>query len=81
MMAILLDDHHLVSDTSVEELHIFAARIGMKRAWFQDHRFPHYDVLSKWRRLKAMSLGAEIVTSREIVRRAIRKEAEIDGQR
>lgn len=71
-MAILLDNHHLVSDTSLKELHDFALRIGMKREWFQDHRFPHYDVLSETKWLKAMSLGAQMVTSREIVRRAIR---------
>jgi hypothetical protein len=48
---------HMTSDTSLAELHEFAARIGMKRAWFQDGRHPHYD-LNESRRAKAVKLGA-----------------------
>lgn len=71
-MAILLDSHHLVSDTSLDELHTFAKSLGMKREWFQNHRFPHYDVLSPTKRRRAIHLGAQAATSREIVRRSIR---------
>ncbi len=29
----------------MEELHEFAARLGLQRRWFQDKgRYPHYDV-------------------------------------
>jgi hypothetical protein len=48
---------HLVSDTSEQELHLFAQRIGLRRSWFQDGRNPHYDV-TKSVRAKAIILGA-----------------------
>lgn len=50
---------HLMADT-LDELHAFAAAIGMRRAWFQGppkHRFPHYDLTAK-RRLVAVAAGA-----------------------
>ena len=57
---------HLAADT-LEELHEFAARLGMKREWFQDHKkHPHYDLV-KSRRDRAIRLGAKPVSSREIV--------------
>jgi hypothetical protein len=34
---------HMLADTA-EELHAMADCIGLKRAWFQNHRTPHYDV-------------------------------------
>lgn len=73
-MAILTDGVHLVSDSSVEELHAFAALIPMKREWFQgppEHRFPHYDLMSDFTRRRA-AMNSQFVTSRELVRRAIR---------
>jgi hypothetical protein len=55
---------HLYADT-LEELHAFAARLGMKRAWFQDRgRLPHYD-LALQRRTLAVRLGAIEHTRRE----------------
>jgi hypothetical protein len=55
---------HLFAD-SPEELHEFAARLGMKRAWFQDdRRLPHYD-LTPARRQEAVRLGAMEMTRRE----------------
>jgi hypothetical protein len=48
---------HLVADT-LEELHEFAARLGLKRAWFQNRdRLPHYD-LTIGNRFKALKMGA-----------------------
>lgn len=29
---------HLTVEGSLEDLHIFAAKLGMKRSWFQDHK-------------------------------------------
>src|SRR4029079_5049014 len=61
---------HMVSDTSEEELHAFAARIGCQRSWFQGpprHR-AHYD-LTPSRRARAVALGAVEVTSRDLVQR------------
>lgn len=48
---------HLVAD-SLEELHRFASRLGLKRGWFQDRtRYPHYDVTIQVRE-RALRLGA-----------------------
>jgi hypothetical protein len=60
---------HLVAD-SESELHTFAARLGMRREWFQGaaRGRPHYDLTAKRRRL-ALSLGAVEITSRELVRK------------
>jgi hypothetical protein len=57
---------HLTADT-VEELHAFAARLGMKRSWFQDKgdgRW-HYDVTDP-KRAAAVELGATPITLREM---------------
>lgn len=57
---------HLYADTN-EELHAFAARIGLKRAWFQAKSSgPHYD-LTKGRREVAIRLGAVEHTDRQMV--------------
>lgn len=48
---------HMWAD-SEEELHAMAAKIGMRRAWFQDKPgFPHYDLVPT-RRAHALRLGA-----------------------
>lgn len=47
---------HMFAD-SLEELHEFASKIGMRRNWFQDKKLPHYDLTAK-RRTVAVSLGA-----------------------
>jgi len=56
---------HLVSDVSFEELHDFARLLGKRRLGFQGD---HYDV-DQDERLRAVSLGAEPVDSRELVGR------------
>lgn len=56
---------HLVSDRSLEELHGFAAQLGLRRAWFQGD---HYDVPAEVRQ-HAIRLGAEPVSASELVRR------------
>src|ERR1700712_1004983 len=63
----LRGDHwaHLVSDTSYDELHEFAAARGIPRRGFQGD---HYDVPSALRE-SAIQRGAEPVSSRELVRR------------
>ncbi len=47
---------HMWSD-DLEALHRVAAAIGLKRAWFQDHRTPHYD-LTPAKRALALKAGA-----------------------
>ncbi len=59
---------HLTADT-LDELHEFAQRIGMRRQWFQEHpKHPHYD-LTAGRRRTAVRLGAVEVRARDRVRR------------
>lgn len=54
---------HLMADT-LEELHAFAARLGLRRTWFQPRSSPHYD-LSPAKRARALELGAVFVPARE----------------
>lgn len=74
-MTILVDDAiwpwrgrrwaHLVSDTSYDELHEFAAQLGIPRRAFQGD---HYDVPEALRDL-AIAHGAVAVEGRVLVRR------------
>ncbi|MHB1171726.1 MAG: DUF4031 domain-containing protein [Lacisediminihabitans sp.] len=74
-MAVLIDQplwpahgtvwSHLVSDSSLEELHSFASAMGIPRRGFD---LDHYDVpASKYDELVAA--GAEPVATRELVKR------------
>lgn len=59
---------HLVSD-SIENLHNFAALLGVNKCWFENKRGkfrPHYDLNEKHFD-KAITLGAELVSSKTIV--------------
>ncbi len=74
-MAVLIDEPrwwwrgrrwcHLVSDTSLDELHDFAAGLGIPRRAFQGD---HYDIPEE-HRPAAVAAGALEVESRELVRR------------
>ena len=71
---------HLFADT-LAELHAFAARIGLRRAWFQVpspdyHRLPHYD-LTAAKRAQAVAHGAIELDARA----AIKKWKQIFGPR
>lgn len=63
---------HLLAD-SPDELHAFASRLGLKRKWFQDGRWPHYDLTASKRDL-AVGLGAEQVRAVDWMRRRRRGE-------
>ncbi|PRY12886.1 DUF4031 domain-containing protein [Kineococcus rhizosphaerae] len=56
---------HLASDTSTAELHAFADRLGVPRRAFEGD---HYDVPVE-RVPAAVDLGAELVTTRELIAR------------
>ena len=58
---------HLVSDASFEELHAFAAGLGIPRRFFQGD---HYD-LPAHLRTRALEMGAEPVTTRELLARMV----------
>lgn len=59
---------HMFTDSlDIEELHVFAEKIGLRRSWFQPHRIaPHYD-LTPSRRAAAVKLGAVQVNRRTAV--------------
>lgn len=58
---------HMVSE-NLEELHAMAARIGLRREWFQNHsRHPHYDLMAFTRAL-AVQHGAVEVSRAELVK-------------
>ena len=56
---------HMATDGSFEELHEFAGRLGLRRAWFQRD---HYD-LPAHGRAAAVALGAEDVPTSELLLR------------
>lgn len=63
---------HLTVDGDLEELHVFARRLGLRREWFQDHPLhPHYDLTAS-RREKALEFGAEFVPGKEQARRRLK---------
>ncbi len=78
---------HLITDGPNEELHEFAARLGLKRAWFQSKSSgPHYDLTASKRAL-AVRLGAVELDDRpfhEILKRwrreAVRRVNEAVGE-
>lgn len=47
--------HMICSD--LDELHRIAKEIGLRRSWFQDSTFPHYD-LTRAKRIMAINHGA-----------------------
>lgn len=66
---IYTDGVHLISDQSIEELHVFAIRIGLKPSWFQNNpRHPHYDLLSMRMRARAVRAGAQRVDKKTLLR-------------
>jgi hypothetical protein len=58
---------HLVSDASFEELHAFAAELGIPRRFFQGD---HYD-LPAHLRARALELGAHPVATRDLLARMV----------
>ena len=63
---VFTDGVHLVAD-SIDELHIFADKIGLKRSWFQNHpKHPHYDVFGIMY-TRARKAGAKLVLDRDLV--------------
>ncbi len=58
---------HLASDTSYDELHVFAAHLGIPLRGFDRD---HYDVPAEWYDA-VVAAGAVPVTSRELVSRLV----------
>lgn len=63
---------HMTADTE-EELHEFATRLGLRRAWFQaKSSAPHYDLTIR-KREQALNLGAVFKSAREQARERLKK--------
>jgi len=58
---------HLVAD-SEQELHLFAQKLGLKREYYQNKRWPHYDLTSNNMKQKAKVNGAILISSKEIIK-------------
>lgn len=70
---------HLVADT-VDELHEFAARLGLRPEWFQRKTlYPHYDVTTSVRE-RALKLGAVAAHKEVVVTRAKGLRAQLNEQ-
>lgn len=65
---------HMVSTKNAEELHEFAARIGLRREWYQTPGYgeahAHYDLTTGRMRAKAKQFGATEVSPFELFERA-----------
>jgi len=59
---------HLASDTSYDELHVFARELGIPERGFDRD---HYDVPAEWYE-RVVEAGAVPISSRELVARLIR---------
>lgn len=70
------DSCHLFdTEDDLDALHAFAAKIGLKREWFQPHRLvPHYDLTASRRALAVLTGAVEVDMKDELRRR--REEAE-----
>lgn len=61
---------HILADT-LDELHAMAAKVGLKRSWFQDHPpHPHYDLTAS-KRAAALEAGAVFKPAREQARQRL----------
>lgn len=67
---------HLTADT-IDELHEFAGRMGLKRCWFHRSRTEnHYDLTAGMRQV-ALSMGAVFVPALEQARARIAARAKL----
>ena len=58
---------HMWTDGNLEELHVFAEHLGLKRSWFQNHKIlPHYDIVPTKRTL-ALKRGAVELSAKEFL--------------
>ena len=68
---------HLIAD-DLKELHEFAAKLGLKREWFQNHRIqPHYDITESKRAI-AVRMGANEITTKDMVQIYLKAMRSID---
>lgn len=62
------DGIHLISDSGIEELYRFGAKLGLKREWVHwTPGRPHFDLINDEIRRKALAAGAKRLPRREFV--------------
>ncbi len=72
---IYTDGVHLIAG-NLQELHIFAKSVGLKRQWFQEHH-KHYDITTARMLKKVLGTGKVIkVSTREVLKRRKRWETQ-----
>lgn len=57
---------HMISD-DIQFLHSFAAQLGIKSKWFQNTKYPHYDICKSKRKL-AVELGAIEISTKDLIK-------------
>ena len=73
---VLTDGTHVVQvGGTICDLHRFACKIGLREAWFQDHRIPHYDLTTPRAGARAVAAGAQLVSTRELLRATAQERA------
>lgn len=66
---IYTDGIHIISDTSIDELHIFAEKISFKLEWFQNNnRHPHYDITTSKAKNRVIKAGAILISSKKLLK-------------
>jgi len=55
---------HLFADDHLELIDFAVVKLGLKTEWYQNHRYPHFDITAS-KRAKAIRLGAQEITTRE----------------
>jgi len=71
---IYTDNVHLVGD-NLQELHIFAQSVGLKRQWFQEHsHHPHYDITTSRMLRKILSKDIVVrISTKQLLEKIIRQ--------
>lgn len=66
---IYTDGTHLITTGSLDNLHDFAHKMGLRREWFQNHgKYPHYDLTTNRAFRRALDAGAKLVSSKDIIK-------------
>jgi len=67
-MSVYTDGTHLIADSS-EELQAFARKMRFPKSWFQNKKreHPHYDLTTIRAMHRAISFGAILVDSKELI--------------
>jgi len=65
-VTIYTDGVHLIDSTStLDDLHVFAAKVGLRRSWFQGD---HYDLTTRNAAARAVAAGAVLIDMRDLGR-------------